>query len=99
MAVDTVLHYGRVFPEERPTSLSVATQAILIHCGLPKLAWIGRAVRVMARSAGYFAFAVRHVGGALQLRSAHLMTPKAKLRLGFFETLVFCKRCVETSLV
>lgn len=41
MAVNTVLHYGRVFPEERPASLSVATQAVLINCRLPKLAWIG----------------------------------------------------------
>ena len=99
MAVNTVLHYGRVFPQERPASLGVATQAILIHCGLPKLAWIGRAVRVMATRAGHFAFPVWHVGGALQLRSAHLMTPKAKFRLGFSETFVFCKRCVEASLV
>src|SRR5262249_8674953 len=99
MAVNTVLHYGRVFPQERATSLGVATQAILIHCGLPKLAWIGRAVRVMTTGAGHFAFPVWHVGGALQLRSAHLMTPKAKFRLGFSETFVFCKRCVEASLV
>ena len=99
MAVNTVLHYGRVFPEERPTSLGVATQAILIHCGLPKLAWIGSAVRVMATRAGYFAFAVRHVRGALQLCSAHLVTPKAKFRLGFSETFVFSKRFVEASLV
>jgi hypothetical protein len=89
MAVNTVLHYGRVFPEERSTSLGVATQAILIHRGLPKLAWIGRAVRVMATRAGYFAFPVWHVGGALQLRSAHLMTPKAEFRLGFSEAFVF----------
>src|SRR5258708_23054896 len=94
MAVNTVLHYGRVFPEERPTSLSVATQAILIHCGLPKLAWIGRAVRVMARSAGYFAFAVRAVAGGPQLRSPHLISTKATLRLGLFETFVFCQSSV-----
>ena len=89
MAVNTVLHYGRVFPEKRPTSFGVATQAILIHCCLPKLAWIGSAVRVMATRAGYFAFPVRHVRGALQLRSAHLMTAQAKLRLGLSETFVF----------
>ena len=83
MAVNTVLHYGRVFPEKRPTSFGVATQAILIHCCLPKLAWIGSAVRVMATRAGYFAFPVGHVGGALQLRPAHLMTAQAKFRLGF----------------
>ena len=89
MAVNTVLHHWRVLPQERATPLGVATQAILIHCGLPKLAWIGRAVRVMATRAGYFAFPVGHVGGALQLRSAHLMTAQAKLRLGLSETLVF----------
>lgn len=53
----------------------------------------------MATRAGYFAFSVRHVGGALQLCSAHLMTPKAKFRLGFFETFVFRKRRVEASLL
>ena len=92
MAVNTVLHYGRVFPKEWPTSLGVATQAIFIHRGLPKLAWIGRAVRVMATRAGYFAFPVGHVGGALQLCSTHLVTPKAKFRLRFFQTFVFRKR-------
>ncbi len=99
MAVNAVLHYGRVFPQERPTSFGVATQAILVHRGLPKLAWIGRAVRVMATGAGYFAFPVWHVGGALQLRSAHLVTPKAKFRLGFSQTFVFRKRCVEARLM
>ena len=89
MAVNTVLHYGRVFPEERPASLSVATQAVLINCRLPKLAWIGRAVWVMATRAGYFAFSVRHVGGALQLRSAHLVTTEAKFGLRFFQAFVF----------
>ena len=84
MAVNTVLHYGRVFPEERSTSFSVATQAILIHCGLPKLAWIGRAMGVVATGAGHFAFPIWHVRGALQLRSAHLVTAKAKFRLRFF---------------
>ena len=89
MAVNAILHDWWVLPQERATPFGMASQAILVHRGLPKLAWIGRAVRVMATRAGYFAFPVGHVGGALQLRSAHLMTAQAKLRLGLSETLVF----------
>ena len=99
MAVNTVLHYGRVFPEERPPSLGVAAQAILIHCGLPKLAWIGRAMRVMAAGASHFAFPVWHVRGALQLRSTHLVTPQAEFRLRFFQAFVFREGCVEARLM
>jgi hypothetical protein len=89
VAVNTVLHNGRVLPEERPASLGVTAQTILIHCGLPKLAWIGCAVRVVATGAGYFAFPVWHVGGPLQLCTAHLVTAKAKFGLGFSEAFVF----------
>jgi hypothetical protein len=84
MAVNAIFHHWRVLPQERTPSLGVATQAILIHCGLPKLAWIGRAMGVVATGAGHFAFPIWHVRGALQLRSAHLVTAKAKFRLRFF---------------
>jgi hypothetical protein len=84
MAVNTVLHHWRVLPEERTAPFGVATQAILVHRGLSKLTGIRRAMRVMATGASHFAFAVGHVRGALQLRSSHLVTPKAKLRLSFF---------------
>jgi hypothetical protein len=84
MAVNTVLHHWWVLPQERTAPFGVATQAILVHCGLPKLAWIGCAMRVVATGAGHFAFPVRHVRGALQLRSPHLVTSKAKFGLSFF---------------
>jgi hypothetical protein len=84
MAIDTVLHHWRVLPQERATPFGVATQAILINGRLPELSGIWCAMRVMAACAGYFAFAVRHVRRALQLCSAHLMTPEAELRLSFF---------------
>ena len=84
MAVSAVLHHWRVLPQERATSLGVAAQAILVHGGLPKLAWIGRAMGVVATGAGHFAFPIWHVRGALQLGSAHLVTAKAKFRLRFF---------------
>src|ERR1043166_1409160 len=99
MAVNTVLHHWRVLPPERATPFGVATQAILVDRGLPKLTRIGRSVRVMAARAGHFALPVRHVRGSLQLRSAHLVTPKAKFRLGFFQAFVFRKRRVEARLV
>ena len=89
MAVNTVLHHRRMLPQERATPFGVATQAIFIHCSLPKLGGIGRAMRVMAARAGYFAFPVRHMRGALQLCSSHLVTPKAKFRLSFFKTARF----------
>ena len=92
MAVDTVLHHGRVLPQKGATPFGMASEAILIHSGLPKLTGIGRAMRVMAARAGHFAFPVRHVRGALQLGSAHLVTPKAKFWLSFFQTFVFRKR-------
>ena len=92
MAVDAALHNWRVFPQERASPFGMASQAILVHGRLPKLAWIGRAMRVMAAGASHFAFAVWHVRGALQLCSTHLVTPKAKFRLRFFQTFVFRKR-------
>src|SRR5262252_5540913 len=98
MAVRAVLHHGRVFPQERAAPFCVATQTILVHSGLPKLTGIGSSVRVMATRAGYFAFPIRHVRGALQLRPAHLMTTKAEFRLRFFQALVFRKRCVKSCL-
>src|ERR1700740_1812290 len=99
MAVDAALHNWRVFPQEWASPFGMASQAILVHGCLPKLAWIGRAMRVMATSASHFAFAVWHVRGALQLCSTHLVTPKAKFRLRFFQTFVFRKRRVEARLM
>jgi hypothetical protein len=95
MAVNAILHDWWVLPQERATPFGMASQAILVHRGLPKLAWIGRAMRVMAAGASHFAFPVWHVRGALQLRSTHLVTPQAKFRLRFFQAFVFRKRCVE----
>jgi len=99
MAVNAVLHNRRVLPQERASPFGMASQAILVHGCLPKLAWIGRAMRVMATGASHFAFPVWHVRGALQLCSAHLVTPKAKFRLRFFQTFVFRERCVEARLM
>jgi hypothetical protein len=84
MAVNAVLHHWRVLPQERTPPFGVATQAILVHCGLPKLTWIGRSMWVVAACAGHLAFPIRHVRGPLQLGSAHLVTAKTKLRLSFF---------------
>src|SRR5580765_4871077 len=51
MAVDAALHNRRVLPQERATPFGMASQAILVHGCLPQLAWIGRAMRVMATGA------------------------------------------------
>ena len=85
VAVDAILHDGRVFPQERTTSFRVATQAILVDGSLPKLRGIRRAVRIVAARARHFAFAVRHVRRPLQLRAPHLMAAQAELWLSFLE--------------
>jgi hypothetical protein len=99
MAVNAVLHHWRVLPQERATPFGMASQAILVHRGLPKLAGIRRAMRIVATGASHFAFPVRHMGGPLQLCSAHLVAPKTKFRLRFPETFVFRKGCVEARLM
>ena len=65
MAVNAALHHWRVLPQERATPFGMASQAILVHCCLPKLTGIGRAMGVMATGAGHLALTVWHVGGAL----------------------------------
>ena len=61
MAVNAVLHYWRMFPQERTTPFGMATQTILVYCGLAQLAGIRRAMRIVATGAGHFAFPVWHV--------------------------------------
>src|SRR5262252_5143818 len=58
VAIRAVLHHRRVFPQERATPFCVATQAILVHGGLPKLTGIGCSMRVVATGAGNFAFPI-----------------------------------------
>src|SRR3954470_8557504 len=97
MAVSTVLHHGWVFPQERTTAFRVATEAILVDGTLLKLTRIGRAVWIVATGAGNFAFAIRHVRGALQLRPPHLVTPQAEFGLHLLQASVLRQRRVETS--
>src|SRR4051812_31088897 len=77
MAVSTVLHNRGVFKQEGPTAFGVAMEAFLVHGLLFKLTGMGRAVWIVATGAGIFAFAIRHVRGALKLRPPHLVTPQA----------------------
>ena len=46
-------------------------------------------MRIVATGAGNLAFPVRHVRGALQLRSPHLMALETELGLRFFGARVF----------
>jgi len=84
VAVGAVFDDWRVLPEERAATLGVATQTVFVGGALDELLGIGGAMRVVATGAGDFAFAIGHVGRALQLRAAHLMALQAQLRLGFF---------------
>ena len=94
MAVGAVFHDRRMLPQERTATLGVAAIAVLIGCCLQQLMWIRRAVRVVAACAGYFAFAIRHVRRAFQLRASHQVACEAKLRLLFLR-LHLGKRGVE----
>ena len=98
VAVRTVFHNRRVFPDERPTALGVAAQAVFVGGALDELRGIGRPMRIVTTSAGNLPFAIRHVRGALQLRPPHLVALQAQLRLRFFNTAIFRKRRVEASL-
>ena len=73
MAVRAVLHDRRVFPDEGTAPFGVAAETIFVCGALNELLGIGSAVGIMATGAGNFAFAVRHVRRALQLRAAHLV--------------------------
>jgi len=84
VAVGAVFDDWRVLPEERAATLGVATQTVFVGGALDELLGIGGAMRVVATGAGDFAFAIGHVGRALQLRAAHLMALQAQLRLRFF---------------
>ena len=83
VAVGAVLHDRRVLPEKWPAALGMTAVAVLVNRCLDELAWVRAAMRIVATGAGDFAFAVRHVRRALQLRPPHLVTGEAKFRLGF----------------
>jgi len=99
MTIGAVFHYRRMLPEEWATTLGMTTQAILVDGGLSELRRVGCAVRIVAAGAGDFAFAVWHVRGPLQLGAPHLMAPKTKLWLSFFEAPVFRQRRVKARLM
>ena len=73
VAVCAILHDRWVFPKERSAAFRVAAQAVFVRGALDKLLRIGRAMRIVAARARYFAFSIRHVRGALQLCAPHLM--------------------------
>ena len=73
VAIGAVFEHRRVLPEEGTAAFGVTAQAVLINGALNKLAGIRRTVRIVATGASHFAFAIRHVRGALQLRATHLV--------------------------
>ena len=98
VAVRTVLHDGRVLPQEWPSTLRMAGQAVLVDCALYKLAWIRGAMRVVTARARHLAFPVWHVRRPLQLCPSHHMALQTQLRLLLLHALVFGKRGIEASL-
>ena len=54
-------------------------------------------MRIVAARAGNFAFAIRHMGRALQLRAPHLMALQADLRLCLLQPFVLCKWLIVAS--
>src|SRR5271157_5825775 len=81
MAIGAVFHHRRVLPQERTTALGMAGEAVLVDRALNQLLRVGSAVRVVTARASHFAFAIRHVGGPLQLCAAHLVTLETEFRL------------------
>lgn len=77
VAVRAIFHDRRVLPKERAPPLSVATETVLVQSRLDQLGLVGASVRVMTACARDFAFAIRHMGRALQLRPPHLVTLQA----------------------
>lgn len=98
MAVRAILHDRRMLPEEWAAAFCVAAVAILVGGGLDQLLRIRSSMRIVAARAGHFAFAIWHVGRALQLCPAHLVALQAQLRLCFLHTLVVGKRRVVAAL-
>jgi hypothetical protein len=98
MAICTILHDRRMFPEERSPAFRVAAETILVDGALDELAGIRRAMRIMATRAGNLAFTVGHVRGPLQLRATHGMTPQAQFRLLLFHPGVFRERLAESRI-
>ena len=95
MAIRTVFHNRRMFPQERAAAFRVATQAIFVDGALNELAGIGRAMRIMATRARHLALAIGHMGRPLQLCAAHWMALQAQFWLRLFHAMVLRKWCVE----
>ena len=99
VAIGAVFHHRRMLPQERTAPFGVATQAVLVDRGLSQLAGVGRSVRIVTARARYLAFAVRHVRGALQLRSPHLVTLQTQFRLRLLQAPCVGQRRIEAGLV
>ena len=87
MAVGAVLHCRGMFPQERTPMLCMTVVAGLVDRGLNQHGWIRRSMRVMAVGASDLAFSERHVGRAIYLGTAHLVTAETDLGLGRFPEL------------
>ena len=92
VAVGAVFNDRWVLPQERAAALGVAAQTVLVGSALYQLLGIRASVGIVAAGAGDFAFPVRHVRGALQLRAAHLVALQAELRLVFLYAAIFRER-------
>src|SRR5260370_30926224 len=73
VAVRTVFHNRRVFPDERPAALGVAAQAVFVGGALDELRGIWRPMRIVTTDAGKLSFAVPHCPVALPICPAPLV--------------------------
>ena len=99
VAVCAILHHRGMLPQERPAALGVAVKTVLVHRRLEELCWIRAAMRVVTTGAGYLSLSIRHVRGALELCSPHLMTLEAEFRLRLLRPDMFGQRLPIASLL